>query len=182
MKAWFISKRMIVDLTKVEKSKIEFDLEVKPGELDFESEYVSANGDLNFRGELDNQEYWTEVSGQIDADLKLACGRCLEPVESEIENEFEIAFITPDNYSEERETELEVKELPVSIFEGNEIDLVKLAQEQIMLSLPSQTLCREDCKGLCTKCGINKNFESCDCDKTQVDSRWEALKQLKIDE
>ncbi len=172
---------MIVDLTKLENSQIEFDLSIGPDKIDFESEFVSGNRDVGFKGTLDNREHWTLVEGEINAQLDIACSRCLEKVETPVTLDFESAFITMANLTEENEIELEVQALDVSIFEGNKIDLAEVAREQILLALPAQVLCKDDCKGLCTECGANKNLKSCKCDESSVDSRWSALDKLKID-
>ena len=66
--------------------------------------------------------------------------------------------------------------LPLS--EGDTVDLTDLLIKDIISSLPIQALCSEDCKGLCQKCGVNLNRETCDCDKEQVDIRFAALKDL----
>ncbi len=181
LKAQFISIKMIVDVTKLENSQIEIDLSIKPEEIDMESEFVTAKQAVEFDGKLDNQENWTLIGGNIRAELEVACGRCVEPVDNPVDLQFETAFIRAENFTEERETELEVKGLDVSLFEGNEINLVEVAQEQIVTSLPPQVLCKEDCKGLCTECGANKNLRACKCGEAEVDSRWAALKDIKKD-
>ena len=56
--------------------------------------------------------------------------------------------------------------------------LEDVAKEQVLLSLPMRAVCREDCKGLCPHCGINRNRETCDCQAAKVDPRWEALKKF----
>ena len=170
---------MIVDLTKLENSEIKFDLSIKPGEIEFENEFVSTENDVQFNGKLSNPSAWALIEGEIKAGLKIACGRCLDPVDSSVDFDFETAFITPERFTEENETELEVQGLEVSVFEGHKIDLVEVAQEQVMLSIPSQTFCREDCKGLCTECGANKNLKSCKCEENVIDSRWSALSDIK---
>jgi uncharacterized protein len=60
-----------------------------------------------------------------------------------------------------------------------ELDLTELAREQILLNLPSQVFCREDCQGLCQKCGANLNLIDCSCEESEVDPRWAALRNLK---
>jgi len=51
-------------------------------------------------------------------------------------------------------------------------------REQVFLSLPARSLCGEDCKGLCPRCGKNLNSESCNCDAAPADPRWSALSDL----
>lgn len=58
------------------------------------------------------------------------------------------------------------------------LDLDELAVADIVINLPLKFLCRDDCKGLCPKCGINLNDGKCDCERNQIDSRLEALTKL----
>lgn len=58
------------------------------------------------------------------------------------------------------------------------IELDEVVTTDILLSLPQKFLCRDDCKGLCPKCGCNLNNGECGCDKRQTDPRLEVLKQL----
>lgn len=58
------------------------------------------------------------------------------------------------------------------------LDLDELVKADILLELPTKFLCKDDCKGLCPKCGINLNLSKCSCDNRQTDPRLEVLKQL----
>jgi uncharacterized protein len=51
-------------------------------------------------------------------------------------------------------------------------------REQVLLSLPARTLCQQDCKGLCPRCGENRNQTECSCEQGPSDPRWEALAGL----
>ncbi len=170
---------MIVDLTKLENSQIEFDLSIKPDEIEFDNEFASAKEDLKFNGKLSNKAAWALIEGEISTELDIACGRCLELVKTPIDFEFETAFINAKRLNDDVEMELEAEGLDVSILVGHKIDLVEVAQEQVMLSIPSQALCKQDCKGLCPECGANKNSKVCKCDEKAIDSRWSALSEIK---
>lgn len=67
------------------------------------------------------------------------------------------------------------------VVENGVLDLDELVTEEIQLFLPSKMLCKEDCKGLCFKCGKNLNYEKCNC-KKDVDPRMSALLQLLDEE
>lgn len=67
------------------------------------------------------------------------------------------------------------------VAENGILDLDELIEEEVQLFLPSKMLCRDDCKGLCTKCGKNLNLGKCDC-KSDVDPRMAALLQLLDEE
>ncbi len=171
---------MIIDLVKLGEKQIKFDFELKPNEIDLESEFVNLKDEVSFKGKLDNRGARVEIQGEISADVEINCHRCLKAVSHKIENDLETAFITAENYTEDQEIELEIKDLDVSIFEGGKIDLKEIAREQILLALPTQVLCREDCKGLCEQCGANRNLIDCKCEEDEVDPRWSALRKLKI--
>ncbi len=170
---------MIVDLTKLENSQIEFELSIKPDEIEFDNEFVSAKEDVKFDGKLSNQAAWALIEGEISTKLDIACGRCLESVKTPVNFEFEAAFINAKRLTDDVDMELEAEGLDVSILVGHKIDLVDVAQERVMLSIPSQTLCKQDCKGLCPECGANKNSKACNCDEKAIDSRWSALSEIK---
>ena len=67
------------------------------------------------------------------------------------------------------------------VVSNRELDLDELVNEEVSLSLPNKILCKDDCKGLCPKCGANLNVKQCNC-KKDVDPRMEALLQLLEDE
>ncbi len=66
------------------------------------------------------------------------------------------------------------------LFDGKVINLEPIVREQVLLALPMNAVCREDCGGLCVKCGQNLNEKKCGCDNTFVDPRLAALKNIKI--
>ena len=63
---------------------------------------------------------------------------------------------------------------------AREIDITQDVRDALLLAVPAKHLCREDCMGLCPRCGANLNFESCSCPKDDIDPRWEILKNLKL--
>lgn len=170
---------MKVDLSIIKGSPLVFDFLLQPGEIDLEDDAVKLKSDAQVAGTLTGRIAQTDVEGRIHAEVELECTRCLQPLERSLEFPFEAIFVTPENYTEEKETELRAQDLEVSVVEGNEIDLTELAREQILLNLPAQVFCSEDCKGLCQKCGANRNLVDCNCEEKEIDPRWAALKNLK---
>jgi uncharacterized protein len=65
------------------------------------------------------------------------------------------------------------------VFDGKAIDVDEIVKEQILLEVPARTLCREDCKGICPECGIDRNTGECDCTPKEIDPRWAALKSFR---
>jgi uncharacterized protein len=170
---------MIVDLTKLESSFRAFDFIIQPEEIDLDTESVKLKSVISVKGELKKGIVQTDARGEISAAISLECTRCLTETEQELEFPFEAAFVAPENYTEAKEAELKDADLDVSILKDDEIDLSELVREQILLNLPEQVFCTEECKGLCEKCGANRNLIDCNCEEKEIDPRWSALKNLK---
>jgi len=116
-----------------------------------------------------------EVRGRANA----TCGRCLESYALDVAQDFSIVLTPKTRLT--GEIELAPGDLTQSFYEGSEIDLTPLVYEQILLALPTRPLCGEECRGLCPRCGINRNSGRCSCVVEAGDPRWSALRNLKID-
>jgi uncharacterized protein len=170
---------MIIDLTTHKDKNISFDFFIPAEEINLEDEAVKLNDAVKIQGNLAKGIVQVDIEGEISADVELECSRCLQAVRQFLGFPFQAVFVTPENYTDEREVQLGSEDLEVSIFNGDKIDLTELTREQIVLAVPAQVFCREDCKGLCQKCGANKNLINCNCEEKEVDPRWAALKDLK---
>ena len=76
-------------------------------------------------------------------------------------------------------TEVAADDLGLTEYSGDAIDLGQMMREQFYLALPMKPLCMPNCKGLCPICGKNRNRETCSCESTWVDPRFEVLRNLK---
>ncbi len=170
---------MIVDLITLGNSPLDFEFSLVPEEIDLESEEAKLKNAVNVNGKLTKHIAQTVVEATIRAEIETECTRCLETVEQNLEIVFEAAFVAEENYTSAKEAEIGAKDLDVSVVEDDKIDLAELVREQILLNLPEQVFCREDCRGLCEKCGANRNLIDCNCIEKEIDPRWSALKNLK---
>ena len=126
------------------------------------------------------------ANGTFKGHLTVACSRCIEPVKLTLDEQLRVTFMPksemPADDAEaegEEGAEVDSEDLDVFPFDGETIDLEPLLREQFVLAIPFSPLCREDCKGLCAQCGINKNTEACNCERP-IDPRLAALKGLKL--
>ena len=114
------------------------------------------------------------VRGTVEAHLLGECRRCLEPLERRLKEEVAILFTPPDQLApEDRGGEIHPLEA-----EGDVMDLAPAIREDLFLDAPEWVVCRSDCKGLCPRCGTNRNQNTCDCTLKEPDPRWEALRAL----
>ena len=102
------------------------------------------------------------VSGSCEVQLAGTCGRCLENAEFTVAAEDIELFYDLDEH-------------------GEEIDISDDIREELLLNLPMNILCEEDCAGLCHSCGSNLNKKQCKCSSGASGSlAWSALDDLKL--
>ncbi len=122
-----------------------------------------------------------QVTGAVRATARLQCSRCLAPFDLAVGGDVEATFAPPAKLVEgDHQHELAQDELEVQPLVQGGADLRGVIAEQIHLSLPLKPLCREDCPGICPHCGRPAVDGECGCAPTAGDSRWEALKKLKV--
>lgn len=170
---------MIVDLDRLGDSSKSFEFSVPAGDLDLDTENVRLKGDTVASGEIRKSIVKTDISGTITVPAEIDCTRCLAPIEKELSFNFDVSYVPIDEVVREGDAELHAADLDIDALAGDELDLKEVVREQILLNLPEQVFCTDDCKGLCQKCGANLNLIDCNCEETEIDPRWEALKNLK---
>ncbi|MBN2467853.1 MAG: DUF177 domain-containing protein [Deltaproteobacteria bacterium] len=140
---------------------------------------IACPSPLFYEMHLSRSENTVCVSGRIDLTVDLACSRCLEKFVSHINPDFKYSFLPAQSQELSAEKELLKEDLEQDFYSVDGVDIEEIIQEQISLAMPYSPLCREECKGLCPRCGRNKNLEMCSCPPTPVvDSRLAGLKTL----
>jgi uncharacterized protein len=117
------------------------------------------------------------VTGSASAALDGECVRCLEPIEDEVEVTFQELFV----YDDGRDAELSEDDDEVSILRDDLIDLEPLLRDAIVLALPFQPLCSDDCRGLCPECGARLADDPEHAHDAPIDPRWAGLATLEPD-
>jgi len=168
---------MIVDLSEILESGRDFEF---VGEPNLEEEAARVVGKVYATGRIAGSGYRYKVTGTISGQIENDCTRCLVPVSSEFSLAFEVSYIDPEFDTAETERQVDPADLEIAVAEEGKLNIEDLVREQIILSLPTRFLCKEDCKGLCDKCGANKNAGDCGCDAKYIDPRWAQLKNLKF--
>jgi uncharacterized protein len=168
---------MIIDLASVQTMPKPLTAEIDGAQIDLEGD-GSVNGAARFDGETFREGTKVHLRGTIATDVRVECARCAEPLTRHLDIPFEDVFVNAAEETNEKDLEVEGSDLDEQLVIGNEIDLTETIREQILLNLPEQVLCKEDCKGLCPQCGANRNLLDCDCGKEDIDPRWAALKDL----
>lgn len=147
-----------------------------PPDDPFEMKLVRpVNVDLEIQKRSDH----IRVTGSIRGLLELACHRCLEPVQHELDEAVDLFLIEEAPSEESEEADLEVEDLEYEFYDGEAIEVDQLIAEQIFLSLPHKVLCSDQCRGLCPRCGANINTEPCGCDREESLSPFAKLQALR---
>jgi uncharacterized protein len=145
-----------------------------------EEEQARLTSEAKVEGTASRKGEEIRLRGKIGAEVEVACDRCLARVRLPLEVEFDTAFIPQAAEAVKTDNvELLAADMGLAAYEGEAVDLDELVREQITLALPSRRLCREECKGLCPKCGADLNAGECDCERGGTDPRWSALADLK---
>lgn len=111
------------------------------------------------------------VTGTTQAALTGECVRCLEPLTDEIEVRFQELFVYEDHALPEEDDE-------VSTLVGDLVPLEPLLRDAVVLALPFQPLCMDDCPGLCPECGVRLADDPAHAHEAAPDPRWAALAAL----
>ncbi|SDE47065.1 YceD family protein [Auraticoccus monumenti] len=106
------------------------------------------------------------VTGTAEVTVSGECARCLTPISEQSELELMELYLYPDSEPDDEEA---------SRLEGDLIDLEPLVRDTVVLDLPFNPLCREDCAGLCPVCGQDLNADPTHDHGERVDPRWGDL-------
>ena len=114
------------------------------------------------------------VTGSAHAGLAGECVRCLQEISSEIDADFTELFVYDDGEEQAQDTE----DGETSRLQGDLLDLEPVLRDAVVLSLPFQPLCRDDCPGLCAECGARLADDPGHRHDDEIDPRWAALTEL----
>ena len=169
---------MRIELENLEGGKGDFAHVYQPDDLNPVDERVSLIQPATVSGKVRLAGNEVFVNGHVETRAQVECDRCLKPVETPVNTDFALEYITGSEYESGGAAELTEAEMSVSVFDGKAIDVDEIVKEQILLAVPTRMLCREDCKGICPECGADRNKGDCNCTTNDTDPRWVALKNL----
>lgn len=170
---------MVIDVTRIEDAVMPFSFEAEAEKLDLDTPTYRLVGPVKVAGEIEKHIASVKVRGSVTGTAEIDCTRCLQPVRQPLAVTFDVEYLTEGGLGTEGEHEVAPADLETDELRGNTLDLTELAHEQVLLNIPEQFLCREDCKGLCERCGEDLNLVDCNCGQDEIDPRWAALKNLK---
>ena len=156
---------------------------IQPGAIDYAPD-VRQTGPLSVKGETDRIEEHRGPKDIVDdirirarfiGEFELLCARCLDPIAYHADQRVDLIFRPSGVDAAMGERAISEAETEIGYYEQSGLLLEDVVREQVLLSLPDRSLCRDDCKGICAQCGGNLNETACNCVETEVDTRWAAL-------
>ena len=165
---------------------LSLDLQIPPGAIDYAPD-VRQTSSVSIAGTADRIEEHRgpreivddiRIRAAIRGSFQLLCARCVEPIAYHADQSFDLIFRPTGVDADQGERAITEAETEIGYYEDSGLLLEDVIREQVLLSLPERSLCREDCKGLCPSCGSNLNDTACNCGKVKVDPRWSALQEL----
>ncbi|MGM9662396.1 MAG: YceD family protein [Oscillospiraceae bacterium] len=147
--------------------RIDFHFSMDLSRVDFGGVYPAVRPVL-VEGSVRNTAGVLSLAMRMTTTLRSVCDRCGKVFDNPKELSYETLLADELENGENDE---------ILLLEDDEVDLDELARSEFILGMDTKTLCSEDCKGLCPRCGADLNLGPCGC-KKELDPRWAALSQL----
>ena len=172
---------MVLDITSLingKLSRIDFEYTITDSDNNpvLPPDDVSFTAPVRVRGYITDNAGYMALNAVCEIDYCSHCARCLEDVNGTFTLEFNrVVAIAGTLQNEDDDSYVVVK--------NGLLDIDRELVEDLLLEFPVKLLCKDDCKGICSKCGKNLNISSCDCNKKkEIDPRLAILQTLFEDE
>ena len=168
---------MVLDITSLISGKvkrIDFDYQIEASEENciIPPDDVSFTAPVRVKGYITDNAGYMALCARCEIDYQSRCARCLEDVFGTFVLEFNRTVAISGTLQNDQSDEYVV-------VKNGLLDIDHEMVEDLMLEFPSRLLCKEECAGLCSKCGKNLNFGQCDCPKKkEIDPRLAILQKL----
>ena len=146
----------LVDFTEDTPTEVHHSYDAK--DLDLEFDDLKYTTSLELTGTVEKGHDILVFHGRVISDLERTCGRCLVSVKNHLERPFELVY------------EIKGKEV---------LETLNDLREVLILDHTISYICREDCRGLCTQCGANRNETTCQCVDTGKTSGISSIREIR---
>jgi uncharacterized protein len=163
-----------INISNLSQGTHEYKLSKKAVDLELQENFI---GDVAAHVTLEKSSRQILLRARIMSHALFQCDRCLDEFKKEISPAFQLVYVW-DVQEHSAESDEDIRTLTSDTIM---IDISDAVRDSALLAVPLKLLCREDCAGLCQRCGKNLNHTadgSCDCGPGEVDSRWNKLAGL----
>ena len=162
---------MIIKYTNYADGIHFIDLSKSAGKLGLHEPFC---GKVLINCKMDKSHSQIVLDCDVTLDAQFICDRCAVSIRQDIKTHFQNIYLFG-----KKEDDAENSNVYFLSPDSVKIELNSDVIEYAELSIPLKVLCGDDCKGLCSKCGVNWNNKSCDCSTSESDPRWAPLQKLK---
>ena len=164
---------LLINISNLAEGVHSYSLETEPSDIELDERF---NNPVTVTATVSKTINQIHLVVELTTGGSFECDRCLDEFHLPVRGSYTMVYVTDSRSAEDTSDEFEVQVLKP---DTNIIDLGEDVRQFTMLAVPQKLLCKEDCAGLCPKCGTNFNYATCNCGKEETDSRWDALKKLK---
>lgn len=125
---------------------------------------------MHIDGNISNNGKTLLLDAVCEGVISTQCARCARDIQKDIRFRIKEALIQGEKKTDEFED--------IIVFEKNDVDIDEIVYNNFIINVSARYLCKEDCKGLCPKCGADLNEGDCGCSEKEVDPRWAALAEM----
>ncbi len=174
---------VFISLQELEQRPVRFSVDVPVDAIDYDGKVIQSSPlHAEGRAELISAALAEiRIQGKLTVRMEAACDRCLEAAVVSLARDFDLVYVPMDEVQAGGEKEVDEAGVEVGYYEGSGLQLNDVLREVVLLALPMQVVCREECKGICPRCGGNRNQQSCDCHAETADDRWSKLKSFRVE-
>jgi len=162
---------MIIKIANLSEGIHELFFDGKPSELGLFEPFCNS---YNIELTMDKQHSQIVMNVKLSIEANFTCDRCVTDFTQLLQTNYQHVYLfgteLPDDENEA------VTYLP---YDADKVDISTEIFDYAQIAIPLKKICKEDCKGLCLRCGANLNMEKCECKNEQIDDRWLPLQQLK---
>lgn len=178
---------LLITVLDLEREPLEFSETIPAGAIDYGSGIEQVGGmPVSGRADLITENrgahnfiHDIRLRAHYEGNFQMPCARCLDPVAQHLEEKFDLLFRPLGADSGAPERAISTSDTEIGYYDQGRLLVEDVLREQVLLSLPARALCQQECKGICPRCGRNRNHEVCACETNQVDARWAALGDLR---
>ena len=162
---------MRIKISGLENGTYEYDFEANIEKIELTEPLFGKYNTNVVLNKFDDQII-LEASTTIGANF--ICDRCGTAFKQSVKSKYKMIYLLRSIEGAEEEINITYLSPDTHI-----IDISKDVRDYMILSTPMKRLCKEECKGLCAKCGADLNEKHCDCNDDEIDDRWKVLLELK---
>ena len=157
-----------VSISKIPNEGLEIDEVVSGDALAIDPEELSTEKEGRFKAHVEKADGGSlHVRGHLRLKTSGPCARCLADTPLVMDQELDLFFLPESGAvsepDDEEGAELQDRDLVVTFYRGDTLDLGAVVREHVLLAQPMKRLCRQDCKGVCPTCGADRNLTQCGC-------------------